>query len=123
LPEIIEDTLFSGVASCLAFNRRGSLLAVGGNDGTVALWDFDTRGIAKKITAHANFVSSVRYQKNASALCRLMCWRSWSRSGRKILTAGYDAKVCLWNIETVALDSSAAFDGVVLSAQMHPVKK
>jgi COMPASS component SWD1 len=106
LPEIIEDTLFSGVASCLAFNRRGSLLAVGGNDGTVSLWDFDTRGIAKKITAHANFVSSV----------------SWSRSGRKILTAGYDAKVCLWNIETVSLDSSAAFDGVVLSAQMHPVK-
>jgi WD40 repeat protein len=30
---------------CLAFNRRGTLLATGCHDGSCVLWDFDTRGI------------------------------------------------------------------------------
>lgn len=50
------------VALTASFNRRGSLLAVGCNDGRVVIWDFLTRGIAKIISAHVHPVTSVRYE-------------------------------------------------------------
>ena len=48
------------VAVTASFNRRGSLLAVGCNDGRIVIWDFLTRGIAKIISAHVHPVTSVR---------------------------------------------------------------
>ena len=48
------------VAGTASFNRRGSLLAVGCNDGRIVVWDFLTRGIAKIISAHVHPVTSVR---------------------------------------------------------------
>lgn len=48
------------VAITCSFNRRGTLLAVGCNDGRIVIWDFLTRGISKIISAHAHPVCSVR---------------------------------------------------------------
>jgi len=48
------------VAVTASFNRRGSLLAVGCNDGRIVVWDFLTRGIAKIISAHVHPVTSLR---------------------------------------------------------------
>lgn len=48
------------VAVTATFNRRGSLLAVGCNDGRIVIWDFLTRGIAKILSAHVHPVTSVR---------------------------------------------------------------
>ena len=59
---------FDGVLDCIsiaitcAFNKRGTLLAVGCNDGRIVLWDFLTRGIAKLINAHVHPVCSLRYE-------------------------------------------------------------
>jgi WD40 repeat protein len=39
---------------CLAFNRRGTLLATGCHDGSCVLWDFDTRGIYDAPEAHTH---------------------------------------------------------------------
>ena len=50
----------SAALTC-AFNRTGSLLAVGCNDGRLVVWDFLTRGIAKVYSAHVHPVCSVRY--------------------------------------------------------------
>ncbi len=71
LPEIIEEHLESGYATCIAFNRRGTLLAgaspcrwrcvqefprsefeclahaAGTAVGSIVLWDFDTKGVVK----------------------------------------------------------------------------
>ena len=55
-----------GVLDCLSFaitcefNRPGTLLAVGCNDGRVEIWDFLTRGCAKFIMAHVHPVCSLR---------------------------------------------------------------
>ena len=49
----------SAALTC-AFNRTGSLLAVGCNDGRLVVWDFLTRGIAKVYSAHVHPVCSVR---------------------------------------------------------------
>lgn len=65
---------FDGSLDCISlavtcsFNKHGTLLAVGCNDGRIVVWDFLTRGIAKIISAHVHPVCSI----------------SWSRSGHKV---------------------------------------
>jgi len=49
------------MALTCAFNKHGTLLAVGCNDGRIVIWDFLTRGIAKVIGAHVHPVCSIRY--------------------------------------------------------------
>lgn len=45
LPDTLENSLDSGSpTTSIAFNRQGNVLAAGLADGSVALWDFDTRG-------------------------------------------------------------------------------
>lgn len=44
-----------------AFNRRGNYLAVGCNDGRIAVWDFMTRGIAIIFSSHTHPITSLRY--------------------------------------------------------------
>lgn len=60
-----DGTLDSiSLASTCAFNRRGTLLAVGCNDGRIFIWDFLTRGIAKSISAHVYPVCSLSWSRN-----------------------------------------------------------
>ncbi|PAA81283.1 hypothetical protein BOX15_Mlig014341g1, partial [Macrostomum lignano] len=99
-----------GVLDCVsfavtcAFNRFGTLLAVGCNDGRVVIWDFLTRGIAKTITAHAVTVCSV----------------SWSRDSKKLLTASTDNTVALWDVLSGECDKVFRFPSPVLKAAFHP---
>ena len=64
---IFQD--FDGALDCVsiaitcAFNRHGTLLAVGCNDGRMVFWDFLTRGIGKIINAHVHPVCTLRYGK------------------------------------------------------------
>lgn len=77
---------FDGILDCIsiavtcAFNRRGTLLAVGCNDGRVVIWDFLTRGIAKIIPAHIHPVVSL----------------NWSRNCHNLVTASTDNTVRVW---------------------------
>lgn len=67
---------FDGSLDCISlavtctFNKHGTLLAVGCNDGRIVIWDFLTRGIAKIISAHVHPVCSL----------------SWTRNGHKVST-------------------------------------
>jgi COMPASS component SWD1 len=61
---------FDGALDCISlavtcsFNRRGTSLAVGCNDGRIVIWDFLTRGMAKIISAHVHPVCSLRFHLN-----------------------------------------------------------
>ena len=86
------------------FNRFGTLLAVGCNDGRVVIWDFLTRGIAKIIQAHVHPVCSL----------------SWSRSGQRMVSASTDNTVSIWDVLTGECDQRYRFPSPVLKVQFHP---
>ena len=81
---------FDGVLDCISFatvasfNRHGSVLAVGSNDGRIFIWDFMTRGIAKIISAHVVAITSL----------------SWSRNGRLLASSSNDYTISVWDVLT-----------------------
>lgn len=103
-PEVIEDCLEDGYACCCSPNRRGTLLAVGCLDGRVVIWDFDTRGIARVLKGHSHPISSV----------------SWSRDGRKLLSASSDWTVKLWDVLSGNVDQTLQLESAALFCQIHP---
>uniref|UniRef100_A0A674DN72 Retinoblastoma-binding protein 5 n=1 Tax=Salmo trutta TaxID=8032 RepID=A0A674DN72_SALTR len=104
-PEEADGTLdcISMALTC-TFNRWGTLLAVGCNDGRIVIWDFLTRGIAKIISAHIHPVCS---------LC-------WSRDGHKLVSASTDNIVSLWDVLTGDCDQRFRFPSPILKLQYHP---
>ncbi|KAK6029039.1 WD domain, G-beta repeat protein, partial [Ostertagia ostertagi] len=96
--------LQNGAANCCKFNRWGTLVAVGSTDGRVFIFDFVTKGIVKTWTAHALPISSL----------------SWSRDGRKLLTASADTTVAVWNVIEGASMYRLKYSAMVTSAVFNP---
>lgn len=104
-PEEFDGSLDSvSAALTCSFNRTGSLLAVGCNEGRLVIWDFLTRGIAKVIVAHVHPISSV----------------SWSRNGKKILTSSTDWNVGLWDVLSGDCETRYRFPSAIHKVQFHP---
>lgn len=101
-PDGVLDSI--SLAVTCNFNRRGSLLAVGCNDGRIVIWDFLTRGIAKIIPAHVHPVSS---------LC-------FSRRGNYIVSASSDNTVCIFDVLSSDCIKKWRFPTPVLRVQFHP---
>jgi COMPASS component SWD1 len=90
--------------SFLVLLSRGTLLAVGCNDGRIFIWDFLTRGIAKIITAHVHPVCSL----------------SWNRSGFNLLSAATDNTVCVWDVVSGECKRKYRFPSPFLKVQYNP---
>ena len=104
-PEDFDGTLdCMSVAITCQFNRRGTLLAVGCNDGRIFVWDFLTRGIAKIITAHVHPVCSL----------------SWNRSGFHLLSASTDNTVCLFDVVSGECLKKYRFPSPFIKVQFNP---
>ncbi|KAF9933613.1 hypothetical protein FBU30_005052 [Linnemannia zychae] len=103
-PEVIEDTLEDGPAVRVKFNRRGTLLAAGCTDGTIVVWDFDTRGVSRSLIGHVRTVTSL----------------SWSRNGRYLLSSSMDWSCIVWDLLIGSKKHTIRFDTPVLNAQFHP---
>lgn len=107
-PEESDGTLDTGsMAVTCAFNRHGTLLAVGCNDGRIVVWDFLTRGIAKVYNAHVHPVCSL----------------SWMRNGRKLLSAATDNLVCIWDVLSGECLHTYRFPSPIMRVQFSPRKE
>ena len=69
---------------CLTFSSDGTLLASGGFDQTVKLWDLQTGGVVKTFSGHTESVRSVSISPDLAT----------------IASGSSDATICLWNIQT-----------------------
>merc|ERR1712110_1390297 len=72
----------NAVVLTVTFNRRGTLLAGGCNDGKILIWDFITRGLVKTIQAHSHPIASL----------------DWTRDGNFLISAGADNLINIWNV-------------------------
>lgn len=105
-PEVIEEYLEHGVMKCIAFNRRGTLLAAGCSDGSCIVWDFETRGIAKELR-----------DKDTVAAITSVCW---SKYGHRILVSAADKSLTLWDVVTGTKISRTTLQQTPLQARLHP---
>lgn len=103
-PENITNTIRSGHATCLRFNRKGDYLASGRVDGTVVIWDLDTMGVARKLRGHSKSISSL----------------SWSQCGRYLLSACQGWKAVLWDLKDGKPHRQVRFKAPVYIAELHP---
>ncbi|KAL1531521.1 protein RBL-like [Salvia divinorum] len=105
-PEVIEEYLERGVMKCIAFNRRGNLLAAGCSDGSCVIWDFETRGIAKELK-----------DKDCVAAITSVCW---SKYGHRILVSAADKTLTLWDVVKGERIARIALQQAPLQARLHP---
>lgn len=103
-PENITNTVRSGHATCLRFNRTGDYLASGRVDGAVVVWDLDTMGVARKLRGHSKSVSSL----------------SWSRCGRYLLSACQGGKAIIWDLSNGKRHREVRFRAPVYIAELNP---
>eukprot|EP00242_Pyramimonas_sp_CCMP2087_P012830 CAMPEP_0198204870 /NCGR_PEP_ID=MMETSP1445-20131203/8356_1 /TAXON_ID=36898 /ORGANISM="Pyramimonas sp., Strain CCMP2087" /LENGTH=233 /DNA_ID=CAMNT_0043876955 /DNA_START=355 /DNA_END=1052 /DNA_ORIENTATION=- len=105
MPEIIEEFLDDGVAKCIAFNRRGSLLAAGCADGSIVIWDFDTRGTSRIWrNGHRDAVTSV----------------SWTKDGHYLVSSSMDSTVVQWKVLEGEAVCTVKLSAPAVSARVHP---
>ena len=95
----------NSMALTCAFNRHGSLLAVGSNDGRIAIWDIITRGICRFLQAHVHPVCSL----------------SWSRNGFKLLSGSMDWTISVWDVLKGECIYKYRFPSPILRVQFHPI--
>ncbi|KAH9330964.1 hypothetical protein KI387_003072, partial [Taxus chinensis] len=105
-PEVIEDYLEKGMARCIAFNRRGTLLVAGCTDGACIIWDFETRGVSKELR-----------DDDCTASITSVCW---SKSGYQILTSSVDKYLTLWNVVEGIKLTRVMLQQTALYARLHP---
>ncbi|KAK0571660.1 hypothetical protein LWI29_019616 [Acer saccharum] len=105
-PEVIEEYLEHGFMKCIAFNRRGTLLAAGCSDGSCVIWDFETRVITKELRDSA-CVAAI------TSVC-------WSKYGHRILVSAADKSLTLWDVVKGEKITRTVLQQTPLQARLHP---
>ncbi len=115
----------TGPVGAVAFSPDGLLLASGGNDKTIRLWDTVTGELLRTLEGHTHHVHCVAFSPDGSMLASggsdktLRFWDvasgrlrqtivahsspvlsvAFNPSGKTLATGGFDAKVKLWDVE------------------------
>lgn len=107
IPESLSARLrSSGQAVCIRFSHRGDLLASGTAKGTIAIFDLETNGVARKLKGHTG-------GRTVQSL-------SWERSGRYLLSSSIDWKVILWDLQDGGRVRVCNLGAPVYIAELHP---
>ncbi|KAK4626411.1 Set1 complex component swd1 [Fulvia fulva] len=107
IPETLTARLrSSGQAVCIRFSHRGDLLASGTAKGTIAIFDLETNGVARKLKGHT--------------AGRTVQSLSWERSGRYLLSSSVDWKVILWDLKDGSRVRTVNLGAPVYIAELHP---
>lgn len=107
IPEILTARLrSSGQAVCIRFSHRGDLLAAGTAKGTIAIFDLETNGVARKLKGHTT-------GRTVQSL-------SWEKSGRYLLSSSIDWKVILWDLKDGSRVRTVNMGAPVYIADLHP---
>ncbi|CAK4032526.1 COMPASS component SWD1 [Lecanosticta acicola] len=107
IPETLTARLrSSGQAVCLRFSHRGDLLASGTAKGTIAIFDLETNGVARKLKGHTA-------NRPVQSL-------SWEKSGRYLLSSSIDWKVILWDLQDGSRLRTVKLGAPVYIAELHP---
>ena len=96
----------SGQAVCIRFSHAGDLLASGTAKGTIAIFDLETNGVARKLKGHT--------------AGRTVQSLSWERSGRYLLSSSIDWKVILWDLKDGSRVRAVSLGAPVYIAELHP---
>ncbi|KAK5113958.1 hypothetical protein LTR62_003081 [Meristemomyces frigidus] len=107
IPETLTARLrSSGQAVCLRFSHKGDLLASGMAKGTIAIFDLETNGVARKLKGHT--------------AGRTVQSLSWEKSGRYLLSSSIDWKVILWDLQDGSRVRVVSLGAPVYIAELHP---
>src|SRR5580704_8286810 len=66
--DLVAQTGHTNAIDALAFNSTGTLLASGGRDSTIKLWDIRSGGELRSLTGHLSNVTSVAFSNDGKTL-------------------------------------------------------
>jgi COMPASS component SWD1 len=98
--------VIQGAENGCSFSHRGDLLASGTAKGTIAIFDLETNGVARKLKGHT--------------AGRTVQSLSWEKSGRYLLSSSIDWKVILWDLQDGSRVRVCKLGAPVYIAELHP---
>lgn len=106
IPDESHDILDlqQGTATCCKYNRWGSQAAIGCTDGRVYIVDSTTRAVAVHWSCHGYPLTAL----------------SWSRDGRKLMTASLDWSVCVWEVLDCTRIERFVYGAPIFAAMFNP---
>jgi COMPASS component SWD1 len=95
----VEEQLSAAPARCLAFNPWGTLLAVGCLGGAVAIYDYQTRGLASVLQRDPDHKQmkvqgTMEHPQGACDITALL----WSADGATLLSGASDGSLVWWEV-------------------------
>ncbi|KAF5322795.1 hypothetical protein D9619_001174 [Psilocybe cf. subviscida] len=106
-PTAVQTSLFAG-ATFSKFDPTGRFIAAARANGSVEIWDLETRAPIRWLDGHVKNITSV----------------DWSRHSRYILTSSKDWNVIVWDLASACdppqRHMSLRFDAPVVTASFHP---
>ncbi|MDR2117477.1 MAG: WD40 repeat domain-containing protein, partial [Planctomycetaceae bacterium] len=75
------------VITCIDLEKNGQLLAIGGDDCVVRLWDVQAKGFIRELQEHIDWVRGLAFSPDQSRLA----------------TVGQDGQIKLWDVQTGSL--------------------
>ena len=130
--EVLEESLQRGRATCVAFNRRGTLLAAGTAAGVVEIWDFETRAVARELY-DARAAGRRRDASPGGSGFEPLADRGehlgggaavlsvhWSADGARLIASCADGSVSVWDARESDTVFRATFDAPLHDARFSP---